>query len=130
MVRRLSAERHTDRTAFIARPSFVPAGGTVSRWRESANHARIDVESRGRAFLVMSVTPHKYWTVTIDGKAVTPIVTNIGYQGIEVPQGRHLVEMHYRNTLVQLGGAITVTAAVVLLALATLSRRKVLVEAA
>ena len=129
MVKKLSAERHTDRTAFVTRPSFVPAGGTVSRWRESANHARIEVESRGRAFLVMSVTPHKYWTVTIDGKTVTPIVTNIGYQGIEVPRGKHLVEMHYRNTLVQLGGSITVTAAVLLLALATLSRRKAIAEA-
>jgi len=28
---------------------------------ETANSATLDVESFGQGFLVMSVTPHKYW---------------------------------------------------------------------
>ena len=43
------------------RRSF-PRAGVVSRVVETANTAAIDVESFGQGFLVMSVTPHKYWT--------------------------------------------------------------------
>lgn len=67
---------------------------------ESSNGATIDVEARGRAFLVMSVTPHRYWRVLIDDVRVTPIVTNIGYQGVEVPPGLHRVTMRYANPVV------------------------------
>ena len=51
----------------------------------------------------MSVTPHKYWRITLDGQLVRAIITNIGYQGIVVPPGRHRVEMRYRNDLVVVG---------------------------
>lgn len=85
-------------TAFIREPSFVPASGVVRNVRETANTARIDVESAGRAFLVMSVTPQKYWHVSIDGKETRAIVTNLGFQGVIIPNaGRHVVEMRYRN---------------------------------
>ena len=43
------------------------------------------------------------------------MVTNIGYQGVEVPAGRHIVEMRYRNPLISAGAAIS---AATLLALA------------
>ncbi|MGZ8831109.1 MAG: hypothetical protein ACXW2Q_12115, partial [Thermoanaerobaculia bacterium] len=49
-----------------------------------------------------------------------PIVTNIGYQGVVVPPGRHRIEMRYRNTLVQRGMIVSAVAASVLLALALL----------
>jgi uncharacterized membrane protein YfhO len=75
--------------------------------REWANGARIDVAAAGRAFLVMSVTPHKYWRITIDGKPAQSMVTNIGYQGVVVPAGRHVVEMRYRNPLIAIGAAIS-----------------------
>jgi hypothetical protein len=123
MVKKLSTPTHGDRVAFVGSPSFKPAAGKVSAVRETANHARMDVESSGRAFLVMSVTPHKYWTVTIDGRRVQPLVTNIGYQGIEVPAGRHVVEMHYRNTLVQAGAAISAFTALLLAIVAIAARR-------
>jgi uncharacterized membrane protein YfhO len=62
------------------------------------------------------VTPHKYWRVTIDGKEATPVVTNLGYQGVAVPEGRHRVEMRYRNTVVVYGAKISIISAVLLLA--------------
>jgi uncharacterized membrane protein YfhO len=63
----------------------------------------------------MSVTPHKYWTITIDGRPTDAVVTNIGFQGVNVPAGRHVVEMRYRNTLIPVAAAISAAA---LLALA------------
>ena len=111
----LAKVRTTVGTAFIQRAPFQPARGVVRGVRETANTARIEVETAGNAFLVMSVTPHKYWRITVDGVEREPVTTNVGFQGVVIPTaGRHVVEMRYRNPLIAIGAAIS---AVVLLAL-------------
>jgi len=127
-VRKLSTERFEQRVAFIGEPAFAPARGAVQAVTESANAARIAVEAAGRAFLVLSVTPHKYWRITIDGVEVPAIVTNIGYQGVVVPAGRHVVEMRYRNPLVAAGGAVSL-ATLLALGLAMTRRKEAAAEA-
>jgi hypothetical protein len=116
---KLATGRFSRAAAFVAQPGFTPARGVVRKWHEWPNGARLEVEAAGRAFLVMSVTPHKYWRVTIDGNEAPAVVTNIGYQGVEVPAGRHIVEMRYRNPLIAAGGGISLAA---LLALALFGR--------
>jgi hypothetical protein len=106
-VRKLSARRYTRQVAFVGANAFAPANGVVQRVHEWTNGARLDVEAAGNAFLVMSVTPHKYWRVTIDGRPASSVVTNVGYQGVAVPRGRHTVEMRYRNPLIAVGAAIS-----------------------
>jgi hypothetical protein len=123
-VRKLSDGSYTDAAAFVTSNAFVPARGIVRGMRETANTATIDVESFGRGFLVMSITTNKYWRVTLDGKPVTPLVTNIAYQGIAVPAGRHRIEMRYRNTLAVRGMIISAVAAVLLGIAALLPRRR------
>jgi hypothetical protein len=122
-VKKLIANNYSDRVAFMNRPSFVPARGVVEHVTESANDATIDVESFGQGFLVMSVTPHKYWRVTVDGGRVTPVVTNIAYQGINVTAGKHHIEMHYSNPLVEIGGSVSVLVALVLIFIGARPRR-------
>jgi hypothetical protein len=113
--RKLASRRFRKRTAFVRRASLDPAPGRVLSVHETANTARIEVETAGRAFLVISVTPHKYWRIAIDGESVEPIVTNVGYQGVIVPTaGRHIIEMRYRNPLIGIGTAISVAALLVL----------------
>ena len=124
-VRKLSDGSYTDAVAFVTSKAFVPARGVVRGMRETHNTATIDVESFGRGFLVMSVTTDKYWTITVDGKPAQPHITNIAYQGIEVPAGRHRIEMRYRNTLAAAGAKISIAASVLLLATALLSRRRI-----
>jgi hypothetical protein len=121
--KKLSNSKFSDATAFITQPGFVPARGVVRGVRETANTATIDVESFGQGFLVMSVTPHKYWRVRVDGTPAEPIVTNIGYQGIMVTPGKHRVEMRYRNEIVRLGMLISGAAVTVLLLIAVIFRR-------
>jgi hypothetical protein len=106
-VNKIAGGGYDTRTAFVADEPFRPAPGTVIRSAESANRARIEVEAAGVAFLVVSVTAHKYWTFTIDGVEVPAVVTNVGYQGVVVPRGRHVVEMRYHNPLVAAGAAIS-----------------------
>jgi hypothetical protein len=121
-VNKLSNESFSRSVAFVGQPSFVPARGTVRPVSESANRAVLDVESPGQGFLVMSVTPHKYWRITVDGRSVPAVVTNIAYQGVIITPGRHRVVMEYRNELVQIGLLISVILIVILLAIAFLQR--------
>ncbi len=121
----LSNQSLSRKVAFVRLPNFVPANGVVRKVVETANRATLDVESFGRGFLVMSVTPHKYWRITMDGRSVPAVITNIGYQGIVVTPGRHRVTMDYRNDLVVLGLWISVATMILLLAVVTFYRPRV-----
>jgi hypothetical protein len=123
-VKKLSNGDYSDAVAFVHTPSFVPGRGVVHGYRETHNTAVIDVESEGRGFLVMSVTPNKYWTVTIDGRRAESQVTNIGFQGVPVPDGRHRVEMRYRNTLAANGAKVSLAAAALLVIAALFPSRR------
>lgn len=124
-VRHLSKGSFSSSVAFVVAPAFVPARGVVHSWRETANTANLDVESLGgKAFLVMSVTQHKYWRITLDGNPVPAVSTNVGFQGIPVPAGRHRVTMVYRNPLAASGAKISLAAAVLLLGAALAPRRR------
>jgi hypothetical protein len=114
----LSKNEYSSHVAFVKFAPFVPAPGRVHGYRETANTARIDAESDGRSFLVMSVTPNKWWHVTVDGREVHPSITNIAFQGIEFPAGRHEVVMRYRNDLAVTGARISIAATLLLLAAA------------
>jgi hypothetical protein len=113
-VAHLIAERISPRIAFVEAPPFPAAHGVVRSVAETPNTATLDVESPGQGFLVMSVTRHKYWDVRVDGARAQPIATNLAYQGIVVPLGRHRVTMVYRNPLVLLGGVISAVVIAVL----------------
>jgi len=114
-VKKLSDGSYSNAVAFIKAPSFVPARGVVHSVKETANTATLDVTSNGRGFLVMSVTPNKFWNVTVNGARVEPVVTNIGFQGIHLPPGKHRVEMRYRNTLAANGLKVSIVATLLLL---------------
>jgi hypothetical protein len=124
-VEKVASQRYPLRTAFVRGPRFTPAAGIVREVRETPNTARIELETAGPSFLMMSVTPHKYWRVDVDGKPVEAMVTNIGFQGVTIPAaGKHIVEMRYRNPLFAAGGAISVVTLAALLLAARRSARK------
>ena len=96
-------------------PRYSMMRGAVRGVQETPNTARIDVDAAANDALYMSVTPHKYWRVTIDGKPASPQIANIGFQSVSVPAGRHVIEMRYHNPLVLIGGAISILTLLVLL---------------
>ncbi|HVR44198.1 MAG TPA: YfhO family protein [Thermoanaerobaculia bacterium] len=118
LIERLVAGDWTPRTAFVTGEAFEPAGGRVIRAAETANRTSIEVEAEGRAMLVLSVTPHKYWSATLGGERVPIRTVNVGFQGIEVPAGRHRIELRYANRLVQGAMAISAFSLLALVALA------------
>jgi hypothetical protein len=85
--------------AFTAN-AFAPAPGRVIRASEANNRVDLDVESTGRGFLTLAITPHKYWRATIDGRPAQLVPANVGFQGLVVEAGRHHVAMQYRNPVV------------------------------
>ncbi len=110
----------------------VPLHGS-SRWRieglgrilgarQTANSIDFDVDAAGAARLVVSVTRHKYWRATIDGTPAEIRPANIAFQSIEVPAGRHRVEMRYRNPVVVICAVISLISAMALAAVALRSR--------
>jgi hypothetical protein len=111
--------------AYIAAEPFAPASARVTRVRETANSATIDVTAAGRAFLVASVTGHRYWSATIDGHPAPLVATNIAYQGLAVPAGVHTIAMRYRNPLIPVGAAISLVTLMSLAAIAWLRRNQV-----
>lgn len=122
-VKKLTDNSYSAAVAFVRQPSFVPARGVVHSARETSNTATLDVDAYGQAFLVMSVTPHKYWDIVVDGRSVPAIVTNVGYQGIILPPGHHSVRMRYTNPLVKVGGAISLLTVLAMLVMAALPSR-------
>ncbi|HEU4887728.1 MAG TPA: hypothetical protein VFV49_07580 [Thermoanaerobaculia bacterium] len=124
-VRHLSNASFSHSVAFVEGEAFMPSRGIVHSWRETANTATLDVESIAtKGLLVMSVTPHKYWRITVDGTPVDPIVTNVGFQSIVVPPGRHRVDMVYRNHLAANGAKVSIVAALLLLGMALAPSRR------
>ena len=122
-VKQLTTSEFSSAVAFVQRPSFVPALGIVQHIVETANTATLDVESFGQGFLVMSVTPHKYWTIRVDGTRVPAVITNIAYQGIVLAPGRHRVVMEYRNELARIGMLISLITVAVLVGILIVYRK-------
>lgn len=107
---KLTGQTWDRRVAFVGFPGFTPGVGRILDQRETANTVRLEVETRSRAFLVMAVTPHKYWQATLDSQPALLKPANIGYQGLIIPPGRHVVHLRYRNPLVAYGGMISLGA--------------------
>jgi hypothetical protein len=107
---KLLASSWSPRVAFLDASPFPPAWGRVLRSKETMRTIALDVESAGRALLVVSVTPYKYWRATIDGRPATLQAANLGYQAVEVPRGKHTVRLVYSNPLVAVAALVSLLA--------------------
>jgi hypothetical protein len=114
-------ERSTEwRLALVTAGGFQAGPGSVLGASETAKAVTIDDEASARAHLVMSVTNHKYWRATIDGRDAAIVRTNLAFQGMDVPPGRHHIRIVYRNPLIRVGAIIS---AITLIALMMFAMR-------
>jgi hypothetical protein len=109
-VDRIAAGRWTRRTAFGDFPDAVPGEGRVVSVSESSNGATVRVQSRENALLIFSVTRHRYWRATIDGREAALLPVNIAYQAVRLTAGLHEVKLQYRNPLFLWGGLFSIAA--------------------
>jgi hypothetical protein len=113
----LLSARPLTNPAFIEQNAFAPAPGRVLGFAQTANTITADVESEGRAFLVFTTTAHRYWRATIDDRETPIEPTNIAFQGVVVPPGRHRIALRYSNPVVIVCGIISIIAIAALAAM-------------
>jgi hypothetical protein len=111
------------RSACAAVAPFAPARGEVLQLRKGSNFAALRVRSDGDALLICSITRHKYWRASIDGKPTALVPANLAYQAIRVPPGDHDVELRYDNPLVRWFGIVSLIALIAAVILAMIPER-------
>lgn len=109
------------RVALVDWQPFTPAPGVLHEASDTMRTARIEAEASGRSLLVLSVTPHKYWRARVNGQNAALLPVNIGYQALELPAGRHVIELEYWNPLIVPSLIVSVVALLALIVVAVLS---------
>ena len=109
-VSKLTSAEWSRSVAFVSIPAFRPFPGRVVSASGTDSSALLNVTCQGHCYLVISITPHKYWKARVDGQEVPLHVTNVGYQGLELSSGNHRLELQYRNPLIAVGGIVSLLA--------------------
>jgi hypothetical protein len=123
-VEALVREVPPERVAFVGFAPFDLAEGKVLDVQETSSSIMLEVDSEGEGYLVLSVTPHRYWRAWIGDREVPLEVTNIGYQGLRVPPGRHTVRLVYRNPVILATAPVSILALLTAIGASALRRRR------
>jgi uncharacterized membrane protein YfhO len=119
----LAGATWTPRTACADAPPFVPAAGEVLDTAQTSSSARLHVRASGDALLVCSITRHKYWRASVDGRPADLIPVNLAYQAVRLPAGEHRVELRYHNPLIAGFGVVSIIALIAVVILAIIPQR-------
>ena len=74
-------------------------GGSVSQEKVLPGRMDLRVNCSKAATLVLRMTYHPNWKVTIDGKKVQTFMVSPSFIGFEVPAGNHSVRAEYRSPI-------------------------------
>jgi uncharacterized membrane protein YfhO len=88
------------------------------------------VTSKGSGLLFLSVPFSTGWKATVDGVPTPLVRANVGFTGIPVSDGAHVIELRYSTPGLALGAALSLFAVVVLGVLWSLRRRRARADAA
>ncbi len=72
--------------------------GEVTILKYSENKIVIKTKNNGEGFLVLTDAYYPSWSVSIDGKKQTIVLTDFTFRGVVVPKGDHKVE--FKNNLI------------------------------
>ncbi len=75
-----------------------PDGGKTLFEADEANSFQVVVECPTAADLMLKVSYHPNWTVTVDGQPTSTFMVSPSYVGIHLPAGKHQVAATYRAT--------------------------------
>jgi len=94
----------------VSRPGCSD-GGTIESDNVAPSRVEAVVRCASAATLVLNMTYHPNWQVTVDGTAVDTYMVSPSMIGLDVPAGRHTVVAEYRSTpmkapLLALGGIV------------------------
>ena len=112
----------TDSAAAVSSGSSTPATVSVRQWDPGS--LTIDVDAAREAFLVVAESSYPGWRARLDGVDVPIVSTNVAFQGLRVPAGRHVVQMSFVPVSLLRGLAIAAIGLAVLAAYIVISRRR------
>ena len=74
----------------------------------TAHHGEIQFEAQERSWLVIAQNSHHCWRAYLDGMPIRLWRANYAFQAVVVPQGKHLVQLAYRDWGFVAGTALSV----------------------
>jgi hypothetical protein len=94
------------------RPTAAPAGfqGEARIVESRADRWRVETEATHAGFLVVLDAFDPGWRATVDGREAAVRRANVVFRAVEVPAGRHLVEMRHRPFAAFAGLAVSASA--------------------
>jgi hypothetical protein len=95
--------------ARAAPPGFAGASRVV---RLDSGRVTLDVEANGPGFVVLADAFDPGWRAAVDGRPAPVRRANVAFRAVEVPGGRHRVEMVYRPRSVTVGLSLSLAALV------------------
>jgi hypothetical protein len=70
-------------------------------------NVEIEVEAGAPSLVVVAQTFYHNWVASVDGAGTPLLRANYGFQAIEVPQGKHLIQLSYQDRAFQIGAVIS-----------------------
>jgi hypothetical protein len=86
-------------------------GGAHVVWSR-ADALQVDVEASGPSYLVLVEAYDDGWRAKLDGAATRVLRADILFRAVEVPAGRHSIEMRYRPPAALWGSVLSLTAVI------------------
>ncbi|MCX6154243.1 MAG: YfhO family protein [Candidatus Kapabacteria bacterium] len=114
-----------EQTKSYYQDSSIKYGDEKVEFQEyNSNSMKIAVESKSAGIMVVSEVYYPAWKAYIDDQPTNIFSANYSLRAIEVPQGKHIIEMKYESATFSLGAWITVITLILSLALLFSKRGK------
>lgn len=84
----------------------------------------VEVESPAPSLVVIAQTFYHDWRASVDGGTVPLLRANYGFQAVEVPAGRHTVQLTYKDKAFEVGAVCSVAAWLVCLSCGLILRSR------
>jgi Bacterial membrane protein YfhO len=94
-------------------PAAAGWTGQAKLLTAAETQVEIQTTTASPALLVLSDVNYPGWQAWVDGKSTPIVQTNYIQRGVKVPAGKHIVRFEFHPFSFKLGGAISITAAVV-----------------
>src|ERR1017187_6311839 len=111
-----------------AKPFVTVTNQTAARVLKShfgIQSADIEAEAGAPALVVVAQTWYHNWRAEVDGHPAHLLRANDAFQALEVPEGRHRVQLIYRDRALETGAVVSLLALLAcLICVATSSRQK------
>ena len=92
------------------------ASGNIAIKEYKPNYLKYSVNSNAKGFAVFSEIYYpKGWTATIDGAPAEIVQTNYVLRGVEVPQGKHIIEFNFVPRAYAVGDNIMLVSSILVL---------------